>query len=81
MAPHVFFVLFNSDHQAALRIDHGMAAMCISIELYEIVQLSRWSHFTQFDMYYVHNIVALTIESKCTSFCSETLLIYCRVEH
>ena len=46
MAPHVFFVLFNSNHQAALRIDalfimDGMAAICISIELYEIVQL--WS--------------------------------------
>ena len=42
MVPYVFFVLFNSNHQVALRIDavyHGTAAICISIELYEIVQL------------------------------------------
>ena len=32
MAPHVFFVLFNSNHQVALRID-GTAAICISIEV------------------------------------------------
>ena len=49
MAPHVFFVLFNSNHQAALRNDAlfimkrwPYQPICISIELYEIVQL-RWS--------------------------------------
>ena len=31
---------------------HGTAAISLSIELYEIVQLSQWSHFAQFDMYY-----------------------------
>ena len=42
MAPHVFLLLFNSNHQAAQRnnaVYHGTAAICISIELYEIVQL------------------------------------------
>ena len=44
MGPHVFFVLFNSNHQVALHVYrctvyHGTAAICISIELYEIVQL------------------------------------------
>ena len=51
MAPRVFFVLFNSYRQVALRIDtlFIMAAMCISIELYENVDLAR--HFAQFNMY------------------------------
>ena len=50
MAPHVFFVLFNfvllccfvlPPGGATYRctIYHGKAAICISIELYEIVQL------------------------------------------
>ena len=51
MVPRVFFVLFNSNHQVALRIDtlFTMAAICISIELYEIVDGA--SHFAQFDVY------------------------------
>ena len=45
MVPHEFFVLFNSNHQAALRIDalfimeRQPYVFPISIELYEIVQL------------------------------------------
>ena len=51
MAPHVFLLLFNSNHQVALCIDAMfiMAAICISIELYEIVDGA--SHFGQFDVY------------------------------
>ena len=45
MAQHVLFVLFNSNHQVALCIGALFIIMahghnCISIELYEIVQLS-----------------------------------------
>ena len=50
------FVLFNSNHQVALHID-GTAAICIFVELYEIVQLSRWSHFAQFDMIVLYIIL------------------------
>ena len=43
--------MFNSNRQVALRIDtlFTMVAICISIELYEIVDGA--SHFAQFDMY------------------------------
>ena len=39
MAPHVFFVLFNSNRQVAQRINtlFIMVTVCVSIELYEIV--------------------------------------------
>ena len=48
---HVFFALFNSNRQVALRIDtlFIMAAICISIELYEII--GGASHFAQFYVY------------------------------
>ena len=51
MVPHVFFVLLNSNRQVALRVNtlFIMAAMCISIELYEIADGA--SHFAQFDVY------------------------------
>ena len=45
------FFVFNSNRQVALRINtlFVMAAICISIELYEIVDGA--SHFAQFDVY------------------------------
>ena len=47
------FVLFNSNRQVALRIDamFFLAAICISIELYEIIDGA--SHFAQFYVYIV----------------------------
>ena len=41
MSPHVFFVMFNSNHQAALRNDALFIMERRPYELYEIVQL--WS--------------------------------------
>ena len=53
MAPRVFFVLSDSNRQVALCIDtlFIMAAMCISIGLYEIVDGA--SHFAQFEVYWI----------------------------
>ena len=50
MAPHVFFVS-NTNHHVVRRIDAMfiMVAICISIELYEIVD--RASHFALFYVY------------------------------
>ena len=64
----MLFVLFNSNRQAALRIDalFIMAAICISIELYEIVDGA--SHFVQFDVYCACICTNYRLSAKVATF-------------
>ena len=74
----MLFMLFNSNRQAALRIDalFIMAAICISIELYEIVDGA--SHFAQFDVYCACICANYILGAQVLTFAVK-LLICCRL--